>query len=51
MAAATDHWSKGEVGDPGAAGEMPGDDPVGGGLGAECHAAVQVQCEAVLDAH
>jgi hypothetical protein len=51
MAAATDYWSKGEAGDPEAAGVMPGDDPVGGAVGAERHAAVQIQCEAVLDAH
>ena len=51
MAAASDHWSKGETGDPGAAGVMPPDDPVDGDVGAECHAAVRIQYEAVLDAH
>ena len=51
MTAVTDPWSEGEVGDPGAAGVMPGDHAVGGGVGAECHAAVQAQCEAVSDAH
>lgn len=49
MAAATDHWSKGEAGHVEGAGVIPGDDPVDGGVGTECRAAVQD--ETVLDAH